>query len=232
MKDVLLYLILSLFSMPLWAQENNPYEKTFDAYSKYIFENDGIKCKASDELIDLQEYFVVQPIRQDRGAGAIYGPVFRTRDEDCIIQYPALAWPLRFMKGEKVDDFSYKSQIVREIKAALGHPDFITPSKKSTSSEPMIVTPIYDTTSIDFDSYATTIVGKDVKERFNADTIYVYDIPLHEPFKEKYRYCTGLVIAKEGRASMNFKFYFTEEGKAAERKYLDYLDKQIWYAEN
>jgi|GEM_PF-875765 len=214
------------------GKENNPYEKTFEAYSNYIFENDGIKCTHSEELIDLQEYFVVQPIRKDRRVGAMYGPVFQTPDENCIIQYPALAWPLRFMKEEKVGDFSYKSQLVYEIKAALGYPDYIIPQRKTTDIVTRIRPVLQDTASIDFNSYVTTIVGKDVNEKFNADTIYVYDIPLQEPFKNKYTYCTGLVIAKEGHASMNFKFYFTVEGKAAERKYLDYLDKQIWYAEN
>ena|SRR5690606_21177879 len=236
MKQTLIYLILSVFSFSLWAQENIPYEKTFEAYSNYIFENDGIECKPSKELVDLQEYFVVQPIRDDRGVGAMYGPVFQTPDGNCIIQYPssAWAWPWDLQGNPKAEAkyLSYTGQIVREIKAALGYPDYITPPTKSKNSVPMIVTPVYDTTSIDFNTYVTTIIGKDVKERFNADTVYIYDIPLEEPFKNKYTYCTGLVIAKEGRASMNFKFFFTEEGKAAERKYLDYLDKQIWYAEN
>lgn len=233
MKQTLICLVLSVFSFPVWAQENIPYEKTFEGYSNYIFENDGIRCDLPHELIDLKEYFVVQRvIGENSNVGSIYGPVFQTPDENCIIQYPALAWPLRFVKEEKINDFSYKAQIVREMKAALGYPDYITSLKKPTDTISRFRPVLQDTTSIDFDSYVTTIVGKDVKERFNADTVYIYDLPLQKPYKDKYAYCTGLVIAKEGWASMNFKFYFTAEGKAAERRYLDYLDEQIWYAEN
>lgn len=233
MKQTLIYFILSVFFFPVWAQENIPYEKTFEAYSSYIFENDEIKCNLPHELTDLKEYFVVQRvIREDSNVGSIYGPVFQTADGNCIIQYPALAWPLRFVKEEKTHDFSYKFQIVREIKAALGYPDYINPPRKSTDSIPRIRPVLQDTASIDFDRYVTTSVGKDVKERFSADTVYIYDIPLQEPFKDKYVYCTGLVIAKKGRASMNFKFFFTSEEKAAERKYLDCLNQQVWYSEN
>lgn len=230
MKQTLIYLVLSVCCLPLLAQENNPYEKTFEAFSNYIFENDGIKCSLPHELTDLNEYFVVQRvIREDSNVGSIYGPVLQTPDGNCIIQYPALAWPLRFDKEEKVRDFSYKSQMGREIKAGLGYPDYAARTRKSTDSVSMIVTPESDTSKIDFDTYVTTIIGKEARERFNADTIYVYDLPLQKPYKDKYTYCTGLVIAKEGRASMNFKFYFTAEGKAAEGKYLDYLDKRVWY---
>src|SRR5690606_1743162 len=187
MKQTLICLVLSVFSFLVWAQENIPYEKTFEGYSNYIFENDGIRCDLPHELIDLKEYFVVQRvIGEDSNVGSIYGPVFQTPDGNCIIQYPALAWPLRFVKEEKINDFSYKSQIVRELKAALGYPDYITPSRKSTDSIPRIRPVLQDTASIDFDRYVTTIVGKDVKERFNADTVYIYDIPLQKPFKEKY----------------------------------------------
>lgn len=233
MKGLFTYFIILTFSLPLWAQENLPYEKTFKAYSNYIFENDGIKCDLPHELIDLDEYFVVQRvIREDSHVGSIYGPVLQTPDGNCIVQYPALAWPLRFDKEEKVYDFSYRPQMIREIKAALDFPDYAARTRKSTDSVSMIVTPEPDTSKIDFDTYVTTIIGKEARERFNADTIYIHDLPLQKPYKDKYTYCTGLVVAKEGRPSMNFKFYFTEEGKAEETKYLDYLDKQIWYAEN
>ncbi|MGB3105341.1 hypothetical protein [Sphingobacterium siyangense] len=228
---MIIALLLSIMSVGLLAQDNIPYKRNFDAYSKYILEKNGIECIEPDNLIDLQEYFVVQPIRDDRHVGWIYGPVFQSVDGNCVIQYPAFTSPLD-VSGKldyESNSLSYKSQIIREIKAALGFPDYVIPSQKSGDSEQRIVSVEYDSTSIDFNSYVTTIVGKDTKELFNGDTIYIYDVPLKKPFKEKYIYCTGFVIARHGRASMNFKIFFTPEGKLEKRRYLDYLKKKIWY---
>ncbi len=48
---------------------------------------------------------------------------------------------------------------------------------------------------------------------FNADSIHFYNIPLEEAFEEKYIYCTEIVITKADRASLHFKWYFTEKRK-------------------
>lgn len=79
------------------------------------------------------------------------------------------------------------------------------------------------------EDYVTTISGKSVREAFNADTVHFYNIPLEEPFQEKYEYCTGMIITSPERASMLFKWYFTKEGKKEEWTYIEQLSGNIWY---
>ena len=79
---------------------------------------------------------------------------------------------------------------------------------------------------------------------FNADTIYVYDIPntdsalflgdeeLETMRKEKYPYCSGLVICKEGKIGTALKLFFSEKGKIKEDEYIEMLSKKIWYDDN
>ena len=99
-----------------------------------------------------------------------------------------------------------------------------------------------DTAKIDFNDYVTTISGKKPRDMFNADSLFVYDLPnadsvyffndeLEKMRKEKYPYCTGLFITKKGRATMEIKFFFTQSGKKKKWEYINMLEEKIWYEE-
>jgi hypothetical protein len=38
-----------------------------------------------------------------------------------------------------------------------------------------------------------------------------------------------MAIARKGRPTMYFKWFFTEEGKKNEEKYIKKLNKKVWY---
>ncbi|GCB35778.1 hypothetical protein [Bacteroides faecalis] len=74
------------------------------------------------------------------------------------------------------------------------------------------------------------IVGKDVP--FNADTVFIVQIPLKEPYLGKYTYCVGIYACKSGRMPMGFKYYFTNEGKTREKESLLKFYETIRYRNN
>ena len=85
--------------------------------------------------------------------------------------------------------------------------------------------------------------GKKVRRWFNADSIYMYTLPVVDVFYrgpgipiestlKRYVHCTGIVISKNGQAGLGLKLFFTNEGKRNEWKYLRKLRKKIWYRNN
>jgi hypothetical protein len=66
---------------------------------------------------------------------------------------------------------------------------------------------------------------------FNADFIFLYDLPLEKPYEGKYPYCTALFLSKGDRATLTFKFFLTAAGKKKEEDYINELSKQVWYDE-
>jgi len=108
------------------------------------------------------------------------------------------------------ENFS-RNQIVTEMSAALG-----------------ISMALRDSLFV-FDDHVTYISGKTVREMFNADTVYFYDIPLEDPYRDDYVYCTGMVVSKRGRATMIFKWFFTEAGKQKQLTYFDSLARNVWH---
>lgn len=88
---------------------------------------------------------------------------------------------------------------------------------------------IDDRAWIDPNEHITVLTGKEVQSLFNADSVFVYDIPMDRPYEEKYLHCTGLAISKANRPVMYLKWFFTDEGKKNEQEYLDAIKKTIWY---
>ena len=41
----------------------------------------------------------------------------------------------------------------------------------------------------------------------------IYTLPVDDPYKKGYVYCTGVVITKKDRVGMALKMYFTDSGK-------------------
>ena len=98
-------------------------------------------------------------------------------------------------------------------------------------------------TQEDFNTYVTIYSGKKVRRWFNADSIYMYTLPVVDVFYrgpgipiestlKRYVHCTGIVISKNGQAGLGLKLFFTNEGKRNEWKYLRKLRKKMWYRNN
>lgn len=252
MKRKQLYIFITglLLSMNVFSQGNlkyeeslaaksynlNKYEENLSAYKSHLKNKLGIECTIPPKLKDLNKYRVGWKVRQDwaKHTGTLYGPIFLSKDKECMIAFPG-QFPDFFSKEERERRGqsrinTARVQITAEIKTALG-------------LYYMIGSPLNnDTAEFDFNDYVTIITGKKPREMFNADEIFIYDLPkgdsvfffdesLEKMRKEKYPYCTGVYINKNGTSTLDFKFFFTEKGLKKKKKYIAMLNKNIWYDE-
>lgn len=225
----LLFSFIIVFSICdcLPGQEKLLYEETMKGYTAYVLKEFNMVCKMPEKFINLDQYNVMLKIRKDKDkhVGNLYGPVFLSSDSDCIAMYCAL--PHRSLE-QFASPVYPRSQITAEIKTALGLYYSFGHSLNKDSSK------------FDFNEYVTTVAVKKARKMFNADSVYIYDIPgadsvyfLNGPLKKmrehKYPYCTGVFISKNDRAAMDVKLFFTEKGKKNKEKYINQLRKRIWY---
>lgn len=229
----LVCLMTFFVGLQLNAQNNSLGEKTFTAYSEYLLSEYGISCKIPSAFINTDKYNVSVKIRKDKDKhiGNCYGLTLISKDKQCMVLYSA--FPHQVLQGESEEGIAPvfpRSQIIAELKTALGeyyHPHH---PKNINSAE------------FNFNKFVTVVSGNRAIQMFNADSIYIYDIPggdsvyffneaLEKKRKNKYPYCSSLFISKKGRVGMDLKFFFTKRGKKNERKYFEELNKQIWYEE-
>lgn len=71
--------------------------------------------------------------------------------------------------------------------------------------------------------------GRQSRRWFNADSVFLYTLPVDDPFKKGYTHCTGMIVSKKGRASIGLKLWFTNAGKKKEQQYLRSLRRKIRY---
>ncbi|GAB1453044.1 hypothetical protein MASR2M47_31000 [Draconibacterium sp.] len=225
------------FSLNLIAQENLLYEKNLPAYNSYFSEEFGIDFNIPEGFTSMEKYFVMWKVRKnnDKHTGSMYGPLFLSRDKNCLIMYPSFPTYVSKDKMEINNDMKLplnpRSQIKVEIETALGMYYYHAHPLNSNAIK------------FDFNEYVTVLSGKKVREMFNADSLYIYDIPgaesvffidesLEKLRKRKYPKCTGFVVVKNARAVLDFKFFFTEEGEKNKEEYCKKLGKYVWFDEN
>jgi hypothetical protein len=161
------------------------------------------------DFIDLK-YEEAYPIRGKVGIGYVYAPVIQSENKECMILYSG--WPVWHIPP--TEGYA-RNHIAGELQAALG----------LVNARGL---PRRDTTLV-LDDYVTVFSGDDARKMFNADSVFIYDLPLEEPFREVYAYRTGLLVYRKGRAIMLFKCFFTEEGKKREKEYIQRLHKKVRY---
>ncbi len=232
-QKIFIIISIVLFSYRAFSQEKLWYERDLLSYKEYIAKEFGINYSTPNSLKNLDKYYVIWKVRENRTkhSGRMYGPIFLSKDKECILAFTAQPHIVKMAAREKLgipeDNFS-RVQISDEIKTALGlYYHYGSPLNK-------------DTVKLDFNRHVTIIAGKKSHEMFNADSIFVYDLPnadsvyffdesLERMRKEKYPYCTGMFIAKNGRATMDIKFFFTKKGAKKKNQYIEMLKKNIWY---
>jgi hypothetical protein len=234
-KFVLFFIIL----LPgnIFGQKNYLNEETFDAFSKYLSKEFGIACKIPVGFTNMDKYNVMWKVRKnkDKHTGNIYGSTFISSNRECIVLYSTYLKHVSkedIEMREKMDLPIYpRSQIKAEIKTALGL--YYYPMHPLNN----------DSSRFDFNDYVTIVSGKKAGEMFNADSIYIYEIPgadsvyfidesLEKIRKRKYPYCTSLFVSKNDRVSIDVKLFFTKKGKKKEDKYINLLSKQVWFDED
>lgn len=244
--ELTVVVVVFLCSSHLHAQNNkNPYDD-LPSYNHYLLNEYDITSNAPSSFIDLNQFFVMRRVQKDRETGSIYGPIFQTRDKECLVMYPALP---QYVSERDMEGIKMTAVINRALKGdtSLAEPEVKTPQYYNNVFPRAQVTaevkaasglydhdgkPLQDSVRFNFNDHVTIIAGRKAKEMFNADSIYIYDLPLQEPYQDKYTHRTGVVLAKDDRATMVFKFFFTPEGKKEEEKYIDMLSQHVWYNED
>ena len=208
-----------LICINLLAQDNNPYQKTFADYTSYISKKIGVTCKMPENFIDLNMYFKLFVIQKSPHCGSFYGPILQSKNKECILMYPSTVENnLELNKPSDTRNKIYpRTQIIYELEATYCLLDSFGIHLKDNAK------------SIEFNKYVTVIGGDKAREMFNVDSIYFYEIPLDQPYQNKYTYCKGMVLNNPKGAAMIFKWFFSENGKKKESEYINQLSKLIWY---
>ena len=237
MRKIIIFSIL-FFSLGGYQMngQSSPFDKTFQEYSDLFLEKENILCTMPKEFTDLK-YYEAWKIREDREAGSYYNPIIQSNTRDCLIMY--MMFPLFITPQENylnnlvkvlnnkrskdsvnvydndINEKLPRNHISFEMRTALGQVD-----KRNRRIEGSV---------FEFDEYVTLTSGKEIRENYNADSLYIYEIPLQKPYKDNFIYCTGLLVKKRNRPAMVLKLFFTEKGKEKEKYYVELLNKTIWY---
>lgn len=218
-KNGVLYKFLFLFvlccnfvTVNLFAQFY--MEESFPKYSYYLSEAMDMTWKQPEGFIweKMGTTWWSQGEWGRKGLGSIYSGSMRSADKDCLILYPECSNVMFGSLRDSLNPNFIRRQMIYDMRDAFG------------KEFPL------DSISPDLGQYVVTLVGK--KAPFNADTVYIAQIPLKNPYQEKYTYCTGIYACKQGRPSITFKCFFTEEGKRKEERYLTKFYKAIRYRRN
>ena len=232
-QQIFIIIFIVLFSNRAFSQENLLYNRDISSYKEYINNEFGINCSIPNSFKDLDKYYVIWKAseNQTKHSGSLYGPIFLSKDKECIVAFTAQPHIVKIKdrKSLGLPQINHpRNQIVNEIKTALGlYYHYGSPLNK-------------DTVTFNFNAHVTVISGKKPYEMFNADSIFIYDLPnadsvyffdesLEKMRKEKYPYCTGIFICKNGRATMDIKLFFTKKGEKKKNQYIEMLYKSIWY---
>ena len=232
------FALILLMVTNLYSQDNFPYKKNLSSYKKYYKDKYGITISFPDKFKDLGKYRVNWAVREDpeKHTGFIYCPFFLSKDKNCMIAFPFDFFNFFDLPKENRNTehneffFDRTGQIIAEIGTSLGVYEEFKP-------------PTINIKHFDLYQYASFIFGKLAKEKYNADSYSVSNLPdAHKTYfvdesleklrKEKYPYCTSLFIQKDERAVLDIKFFFTKKGFKKKEKYIKMLDKHIWFDEN
>lgn len=185
---------------------------SFSDYSTYLLKAVGISCKKPKDFIweKIETVAETQSIWEKRSLVSSYDGKMQSKDGNFLILYPNFAAAtLNIGEGSPLDCGC--CFIRRQMIYDMGK-----------VSEQMLLSDFPDVRED-----VIRIVGKDTP--FNADTVFIVQIPLKEPYLKKYIYCLGIYACKSGRIPISFKCYFTDNGKAEETKYLLKFYKTIKY---
>ncbi len=214
-KKQQLVFILSLIVVQVSAQLRVPMYISQEATSKYASKVYDITFKEPKGFVDMKMSEAWVPGKKGLGDYTAIYQLFQSKDSSCILMYPTMA---AVFPTQRDTSFRARSLAVDDIHFALGlRTEIGLPQKGDT---------------IDWNKYLTVYTDKYARQRFNADTVFIVELPIKESYKEKYTYCTGVYISKKDRPTLFFKFLFTETGKQREQEHLKLLYKRIRYKNN
>lgn len=241
-----LFAVIILFCTMLNAQKSWPYENNLNSYKAYFKDTYRVDILLPKEFNSLNIYNVGFKVSKypKKPTGSAFATFFLSKDKNCIIALPFRLFELGSLlpKQKNIDTtlintfiFLPKTQIINEIKIPL---ELYYHSFWSDNDKNKEVT-------FDVYKYADFIFGRKAREKYNADAYSISDIPKTDEFEffslrgqsienlpvNKFSFITSLFIQK-GEKALDIKFFFTEKGFKKKEKYINMLDKHIWFDEN
>jgi hypothetical protein len=127
--------------------------------------------------------------------------VFESKDRQCKVLYNMLPWYTGY------NGYTHRDKMYREFKSMLNTDDFV------------------------LDNHIHILPSREAQKRFNADSVFLYHLPTAVPdmVDEKFTHCTRMLIVRQDRLILDLVWYFTEKGKKKENKYMQKVNKHIWY---
>lgn len=241
MKNLnILLMLLWLITIPIYAEEHSKFTyrgsegANFPAYIDWIRTTHNIYIDKPARCLDLKVktsaiHLSVGSIKS-AGVGGLYGPVFRTRDKNCIIFFPSSATSI--MPNQRDTRYIIKLELYCNLGITCFPWDMNDIIKEGDK--------------VDLDDYVTIIGGERARTMFNADTIYIYKYPnqdmveifdyhaknikkwdLKKAYKKDYSVCVA--IRKQGYVDLFVKLLLSDRGMKNLDKYIDMLSGNIWY---
>ncbi len=235
-KKVILLTVFASLNCLSFSQVES---RKFREYKNYLEEEYDIRCNRPKKFRDL-DYVELWKFRpKPPCAGFVFNPIMQSKDNECLLLYPMI-----------IPQFSEFNRYVSSVARAIGNSMFKNKEKEENISELTIDEisrrntinqlrsamghldkygrPIPDSI-ISFNEHVHVYSEIEAREKYNADSFYLYEIPMYEAYKDKYSYCTGMVIVKEDHTFLQFLWLFTEEGKKKEKEYIEALSNKIWF---
>ena len=222
MKIIILsFVILFLPLRDTFAQ--NRLFRTYRSHCSKSFNIDLTKPKKF-KVIDGMTIFRVN---EKMTIASFYQMVLESEDKDCLILYPHFgALPNH--------PLAVKNMTYGEVEAALNiYSDNKRPRQPVNGM--FMIQGVSDSNSnnetvkLDTAKYVRIIAEDDMRDYFNADTVYVIKVRLPKPYKEVYSECIGINAMKKGYPTAMMKILLTEAGKRKEEEYMQVLFDNIHY---
>jgi len=214
----LLLIVLLSVSIVTTAQTTGQ----FSYYVNYLRKEANIKCKMPKYYVDTKEIKLFA-INSNHNIGSLCYGVTSVDSLSQILYDSAIDIPPK-IKKPRIVPYQIKNardRVLLELFAA-----YCEPQKRDSNCLCMLK---MDLSSIQFEKYVTIKGGLEAETAFNADTIYLYSIPLDVPYEARYHSCTGLAILKRGKANMYVKYFSVEAQPPSNDEILSILRKNIWY---
>ena len=130
--------------------------------------------------------------------------IFESKDKHCKVLYNILPSHTPHTPHTLMD---HRVKMTRELESILNTKDFV------------------------MDNYLHVLSREEAQERFNADSVFLYDVPtaVIDTGEEKITHCTRMFITKQDRLIVDLVWYFTDKGKKKEENYMQRINKRIWY---
>ena len=153
--------------------------------------------------------------KKSRVRTAIIGVLMQSDDRQCEVIYNDII-DLQFYRRPNVltyrgiyleQKWRHRGEILAILMAQLGRSD------------------------IDFDDYVTVTSGREARRRFNADSVFVFEVPIESQHwdGEDYTHCISMYLSRKDRAYLGFVWLFTDEGYKRRQKYMDALEGNVAY---